>query len=184
MKIRKGFVSNSSSSSFILNYPKDELMPFIVDHINIAKQLKYDCDDYYSPSQSDSWTIYENKNNLHFETTMNNFYLEGFINYIKNFEIDNKTIRNFEKSATLIHGVQYVRKNIIKEYHNINQNNKIKNDDIIGYSYYLDENYQIFVYYSINYSSNYKIKNYLNKIKPIIRKNKFNKLNGENKFQK
>jgi hypothetical protein len=67
MKIRNGFVSNSSSSSFVIN----------LDDIS-AKQLHL-IRDHYLKAGDDSWIIKVNENNIHGYTDMNNFDMDEYL---------------------------------------------------------------------------------------------------------
>lgn len=101
MKERNGFVSNSSSSSFIL-YKKDltaSQIDQIRNHIQVAINNKWDCDlietdeldedgdpitlqgcAYASPS--DAWLITERDTSIKLETDLDNFQMEQFLRLI------------------------------------------------------------------------------------------------------
>lgn len=96
MKNRIGFVSNSSSSSFILfkdilsdkqldmvmNY--DKWITFLKEIDNVTFNDKF---DYY---HSDPWRIYENEDYIFGETSMDNFDISEYFDYIK---IDQKYLK-------------------------------------------------------------------------------------------
>lgn len=70
MKIRTGFVGNSSSSSFLI--PLDKLSGDQLDKIqNHASSEAFKNDDYCS--SSDEWNIRIGENNVHGWTPMDNF---------------------------------------------------------------------------------------------------------------
>jgi hypothetical protein len=80
MKIRNGFVSNSSSSSFVI--PKDKLGDYeihaIHDHINLAE--KHDvCYDFGCISYDDAWSISEDDYYIMGSTHMDNFNMHKFL---------------------------------------------------------------------------------------------------------
>ena len=90
MKIRNGFVSNSSSSSFVI--PKDKLtfeqIQQIYNHTSEAEKHfeYYDFGDIY-----DSWYIDENEYYIMGSCIMDNFSMYEFlINYMK---IDRQLIK-------------------------------------------------------------------------------------------
>ena len=72
MKNREGFVSNSSSSSFILRrkYISDYQMELINKHHEEIED------------KSDAWSIYENDDSVEFYTNMDNFSMESFLKKI------------------------------------------------------------------------------------------------------
>ncbi len=76
MKTRQGFVSNSSSSSFIIQ-KKDltvEQYAAIKNHATVAAELFPDLD-----SPGDAWSISEDKETLRGFTHMNNFDMHDFM---------------------------------------------------------------------------------------------------------
>ncbi len=82
MKIRIGFVSNSSASSFTLD--KSLLTAIqadqIKDHINVARANKWYDLDYME--EDDAWSIRDAGTLLHLSTSMTNFNMTGFVHKI------------------------------------------------------------------------------------------------------
>jgi len=97
MKIRKGFVSNSSSSSFIINKKdvNEEQSEKIKNHIEVARKMTednpgkyngYGYDEEYSNfgfmGKEDKWNIKFLKHHILLETDMTNFDMEYFLESI------------------------------------------------------------------------------------------------------
>lgn len=81
MKLRTGFVTNSSSSSFTIaksNLTADQIDK-IKNHIEAAKELKMD-DSYYD--KWDKWSITETDYSIHGFTIMDNFNMSKFLRLI------------------------------------------------------------------------------------------------------
>ena len=78
MKIRSGFVSNSSSSSFVVN--KGFLTSMQIEQIKNHRELGIQLGVMYS--QTDYWVIDENEFELLGYTSMNNFDMEEFMEKI------------------------------------------------------------------------------------------------------
>jgi hypothetical protein len=80
-KVRLGFVTNSSSSSFILSKKN-------LSHSQINKILNHTAYcrgkrlDFYC-KESDQWTIEETEESIEGHTIMNNFNMEEFFRYLK-----------------------------------------------------------------------------------------------------
>lgn len=82
MKIRTGFVSNSSSSSFIIKKSdlNDLQIYAIKNHSEISKELFKDLgDDFYC---DDAWAINEDETNITGHTYMDNFDMGTFFSRI------------------------------------------------------------------------------------------------------
>ncbi len=92
MKIRLGFVSNSSASSFTLD--KKTLTPIqiaqIHDHINVALANEWHDLDYVE--ENNAWVIQNTGDSLHIATCMTNFNMIGFLQKIG---VPKETISNF-----------------------------------------------------------------------------------------
>jgi len=84
MKIRNGFVSNSSSSSFVIStfnlLPKQ--IEFINNHVEICQKLDQDVKEKYDLRFDDSWEITEKDGFLRGRTSMDNFNMHGFLEMI------------------------------------------------------------------------------------------------------
>ncbi|HON82940.1 MAG TPA: hypothetical protein PLI22_02250 [Caldisericia bacterium] len=83
MKIRNGFVSNSSSSSFIIS--KEKITPLqmylIKNRKSVCEKLNlYDIVGYFS--SSDDWSIHESESFVEFYTSMDNFDMIEYLRYI------------------------------------------------------------------------------------------------------
>lgn len=79
MKIRNGFVSNSSSSSFVVM--KSNLTP---SQIEVCKDFHEQCKSYY-PDRADDidgWIVSEDDYSFRFYTVMDNFSATEFITKI------------------------------------------------------------------------------------------------------
>ena len=76
VKIRSGFVTNSSSSSFIVakKHLDDDQIKAIHNHIELAKLMG----DRYA-EYNNAWSIRENNNYITGDTWMDNFYMGGFL---------------------------------------------------------------------------------------------------------
>jgi len=85
MKKRNGFVSNSSSSSFIINKHKlTELqIEQIIDHISVSKELieKNHNYDFYN-DYGDAWDVDEKEDTIFVSTFMDNFDMSTFLSAI------------------------------------------------------------------------------------------------------
>ena len=82
MKIRSGFVSNSSSSSFILQ--KEHVTPaqikLIKNHLHKARKMNKELDKYdqFFVKDWDEWHIHETETTLEGFHIMDNFDMEKF----------------------------------------------------------------------------------------------------------
>lgn len=77
MKVRSGFVSNSSSSSFVIlkEHLDDYQIDFIKEHTRIGKMLGMDNTD-------DGWYIYEHDDSITGDTNMDNFDMREYLEKI------------------------------------------------------------------------------------------------------
>ena len=86
MKTRLGFVSNSSSSSFIINLEDITISQknLISNHIESAKMFQRNNPDlnFQCVDEGDAWYVYENDNTLEGNCHMDNFDMYSFMEFI------------------------------------------------------------------------------------------------------
>ena len=87
MKLRKGFVSNSSSSSFVLSKElmSENQMDKIRNHIKVAQEMfeQNHAYDFGYVEDTEAWEIDELPETMRISTWMNNFDMYEFIDAIK-----------------------------------------------------------------------------------------------------
>ena len=88
MKIRNGYVSNSSSSSFVVikDSLTNEQKNMIYDYQYYAeffKTIDDTCIDKFEYCDTDPWRIVDYNDFIFGETSMDNFSMQDFLDYIK-----------------------------------------------------------------------------------------------------
>jgi hypothetical protein len=84
MKIRLSFVSNSSSSSFIIskrNLSNSQIRD-IFNHSSVAEQINLREGKTVFDNTECSWSVYDNEDEIKLFTDMDNFDMEEFLEYI------------------------------------------------------------------------------------------------------
>lgn len=89
MKIRQGFVSNSSSASFIVRKVNlSQSQRYLIENFE-EEALKSDLE---YPEEASGWSMYEGDEHYSFSTIMDNFHLHEF------FEQHGIVVENYDNS--------------------------------------------------------------------------------------
>ena len=103
MKVRSDFVTNSSSSSFIISkkYLDKDQIKAIRDHSSLGEKLGFDCCNY-------DWDIEENENYITGYTWLDNFDMYDFLKAIdinpklanwSEYSFDLDTYKNYDNDC-------------------------------------------------------------------------------------
>lgn len=84
MKVRNGFVSNSSSSSFMIlkNNLTEEQIEKIKNHIDVVSKKRKYFDEIHFFDEDDAWTITESELCIAGQVWMDNFDMRCFLSKI------------------------------------------------------------------------------------------------------
>lgn len=105
MKVRNGFVSNSSSSSFLIHkaYLTEKQIKQIHEHY---LELPTIPDEPYGRSVLDSWDIEEGNMWIHGKTWMDNF---DMISYLLEIGVDLKYVHEFSWTNNISDAIRQLR---------------------------------------------------------------------------
>jgi len=124
MKLRKGFVSNSSSSSFIIERKilSKEQIDMIRNHMEVASKTEEFAEDFKRASFEDCrWEIKESNDEILGGTDMDNFDMGFFLEKI--VKIDPKNIK-WEEDINMVNPILF--KKLISE---MDKKKGAKNED-------------------------------------------------------